>query len=78
VARQLRQLDRRVSGEAVRALIDERREEDVRRALAATRRERPADAYAFFSACLGRRMMSEAAATRRGIPALRHAEDPYG
>src|SRR3954452_18412115 len=41
VARQLRRLDRRVSADAVRALIDGRREDDVRRALGATRRERP-------------------------------------
>jgi hypothetical protein len=77
VVRQLRQLDPKVLAEAVRALIDERREEDVRRALAATRRERPDDAYAFFAACLGRRVMSELATPRRGIPALRHADDPY-
>jgi uncharacterized protein len=78
VVRQLRQLDPKVSAEAVRALIEERREEDVRRALAATRRERPEDAYAFFAACLGRRVVSEVATPRRGIPALRHADDPYG
>jgi hypothetical protein len=78
VVRQLRQLDPKVSTEAVRALIEERREEDVRRALAATRRERPEDAYAFFAACLGRRVVSEVATPRRGIPALRHADDPYG
>jgi uncharacterized protein len=78
VVRQLRQLDPKISGEAVRTIIDERREEDVRRALAATRRERPHDAGAFFTACLGRRVLSEAASPRRGIPALRHADDPYG
>jgi hypothetical protein len=78
VARQMRRLDRRVSADAVRELIDGRREEDVRRALAATRRERPADAYAFFTACLGRRVGGEVAATRRGIPALKRADDSYG
>ncbi|HKH83545.1 MAG TPA: hypothetical protein VKA25_07675 [Gemmatimonadales bacterium] len=78
VARQMRQLDRRVSADAVRALIDGRREEDVRRALAATRRERPADAYAFFVACLGRRVSGEVAQPRRGIPALKHSDDLYG
>ncbi|MEO7137328.1 MAG: ATP-binding protein, partial [Gemmatimonadales bacterium] len=52
VARQMRRMDRRVSADAVRELIDGRREADVRRALAATRRERPDDAYAFFTACL--------------------------
>jgi uncharacterized protein len=78
VARQMRRLDRRVSADAVRELIHGRREEDVRRALAATRRERPADAYAFFTACLGRRVGGEVAATRRGIPALKRTDDSYG
>ena len=79
VARQLRGLDRRVSADAVRALIDGRREEDVRRALGATRRERPDDALAFFSACLGRRVNGEmVASARRGVPAIRRADDDYG
>jgi hypothetical protein len=78
VVRQLRQLDRRVSAETVRGLIDGRREEDVRRALAATRRERPADPCAFFTACLGRRVPGEVTSPRRGIPALKHADDVYG
>src|SRR3954463_5530980 len=78
VVRQLRRLDRRVSSEAVRTLIDERREEDVRRALAATRRERPADTTAYFSACLGRRIGGEVLPPRRGVPALKHADEPYG
>jgi uncharacterized protein len=78
VVRQLRSLDRRVSPDAVRTLIDGRRDEDVRRALAATRRERPTDAYVFFSACLGRRVNGEILSTRRGIPALKHADDAYG
>ncbi len=78
VARHMRRLDRRVSADAVRALIDGRREDDVRRALAATRRERPADAYAFFTACLGRRVNTEVAVPRRGIPALKRADDSYG
>ena len=78
VARQLRQLDRRISVDAVRAVIEGRREHDVRRALGATRRERPADAYAYFTACLGRRVPGELASPRRGIPALKHADDSYG
>jgi DNA helicase HerA-like ATPase len=78
VARQLRQLDRRVSSEAVRELIDGRREEDVRRALAATRRERPVDPYSYFTACLGRRVSEEVVSPRRGIPALQPVDDSYG
>jgi len=78
VARQLRQLDRRVSLEAVNEVIEGRKEEDVRRALAATRRERPHDAYAFFVACLGRRVNGEVVGPRRGVPALKHVDEPYG
>src|SRR3954447_16295251 len=78
VARQMRQLDRRVSSDAIRALVDGRREDDVRRALAATRRERPADATAYFSACLGRRIGGEVLSPRRGVPALKRSDDSYG
>ncbi|MBA2459843.1 MAG: ATP-binding protein [Gemmatimonadales bacterium] len=78
VVRQLRLLDRKVSGDAVRALVDGRREDDVRRALGATRRERPADALAFFTACLGRRVGGEVVPSRRGIPAVKHGDDGYG
>jgi uncharacterized protein len=78
VARQLRTLDRRVSAEAVRTIVEGRRQEDVRRALSATRRERPADAYAYFAACLGRRVNGEVVAARRGVPAVKRVDDSYG
>jgi hypothetical protein len=78
VARQLSALDRRVAPQRVQDLIAGRREDDVRRALLATRRARPADVLAFFTARLGR-------AVPRGAPAdagpavtpLRTVEDPY-
>src|SRR4051812_37920956 len=78
VVKQLRQLDRRISAETVLGLIEGRRSEDVRRALAVTRRERPQDVAAFFAACLGRRGGGEVMPPRRGIPALKHADEPYG
>ncbi len=78
VARQLRGLDRRVSAEAVRALLEGRREIDVRRALGATRRERPDDSLAFFTACLGRRVNGEVVTARRGVPAVKRGEESYG
>jgi hypothetical protein len=78
VVRQLRHLDRQVSSDAIRELIEGRKEQDVRRALSATRRERPGDVSAFFAACLGRRVSGELVSARRGIPALKHAEDTYG
>ena len=77
VARQLRSLDRGIAADAVRDLIAGRREDDVRRALSATRRERPADVEAYFRACLGRRVGAEVIAGRRGTPALRRGDDPY-
>ncbi len=78
VARQLRALDPRVGADAVRALVDGRREQDVRRALGATRRERPDDAFAFFTACLGRRVNGEVVTARRGVPAIKRGDDGYG
>ena len=78
VARRLRSLDRGVTVEAVHAAIEGRRQEDVRRALAATRRERPGDALAYFTACLGKRIAGEVVLPRRGIPAVRRGEDGYG
>jgi hypothetical protein len=78
VVRQLRRLDRRISGDAIRTLIDGRREEDVRRALGATRREQPADVSAFFSACLGRRVAAEPVAVRRAVPAVKRGDEGYG
>ncbi|MFL5495503.1 MAG: ATP-binding protein [Gemmatimonadales bacterium] len=78
VARQLRGMDRRVTADAVRALVDGRREEEVRRALAATRRERATEPLAFFTACLGRRVNGEVLQGRRGIPAVKRADEGYG
>ncbi len=80
VARQLRGLDRSISADAIRAAVDGRRELDVRRALAATRRARPDDPAAYFVAALGRRVTAEPAAPRRAVPTLRRPtpDDPYG
>ncbi|MGD2134898.1 MAG: hypothetical protein PVF27_02010, partial [Gemmatimonadales bacterium] len=78
VVRQLVALDRRVSAGAVRDLIAERREDDVRRALLATRRAQPDDVIGYFSASLG-----PSVARREGTRGdgehgrLRAVEDPY-
>ncbi|HEX6103978.1 MAG TPA: hypothetical protein VFZ26_00255 [Gemmatimonadales bacterium] len=77
VVRQLRRLDRRIPADQARSAVEGRREQDVRRALAATRRERPDDPLAFFTACLGRRVAGEAVPVRRGIPAVRRGDDGY-
>ncbi len=78
VVRQLRLLDRKISPGAVEALIEGRREDDVRRALSATRRERPVEPLAFFGACLGRRVSGEVLAPRKVVPAVKRGDDGYG
>jgi hypothetical protein len=79
VARQLRALARGISADTVRALVEGRREDDVRRALAATRRARPDDPLAFFRAALGRRVEAERPpGARRPVPVVALPDDPYG
>jgi len=80
VVRQLAALDRRVSSQRVKDLIADRRDEDVRRALLATRRARPDDAFAYFAARLGpatRRERLAAEAPEAVMTPLRAVEDPY-
>ncbi|HWA15726.1 MAG TPA: hypothetical protein VG817_04790 [Gemmatimonadales bacterium] len=78
VARQLWQMDRNISADTVRALIEGRREQDVRRAVAATRRSRPDDVLAYFRSVLGRRVEPEIPAERRPvIRAVPVPDDPY-
>ena len=77
VARQLKQLDRRVAADAVRALVEGRQELDVRRALALTRRTRPDDVLAFFAAKLGRRIGGEVVTPRSTIRPVPSGVDPY-
>jgi hypothetical protein len=77
VARQLRAMDHGVSADRVRAVVDGRREDDVRQALARTRQARPADALAYFAAALGRRIGPELATRRTGVLPLRGTADPY-
>ncbi len=78
VVRQLSALDRRVAPAKIKDAIAGRREEDVRRALLATRRVRPDDVTTFFITSLGpvvrtAKVGSEPAAA----PGLRSVEDPY-
>ncbi|HET7038911.1 MAG TPA: hypothetical protein VFH97_03430 [Gemmatimonadales bacterium] len=79
IVRQLAALDRRVPAQRVRDLIADRREDEVRRALLATRRARPDDVFAFFAARLGpvvrrERVPGDGAGT---VVPLRIVEDPY-
>jgi DNA helicase HerA-like ATPase len=77
IARQLAALDRRVAPQRVKDLIVGRREDDVRRALLATRRARPADVLAFFTARLGRAVARDAPEAGGSVAPLRTVEDPY-
>ncbi len=78
VVRQLVRLDRRIRPNQVKDLVAERRPEDVRRALAAVRRERPQDALALFRKQLGSRVAPAAAPAREGVPPLTPiSDDPY-
>ena len=76
VARQLRALDRTVTAVQVESIIEGRTEDDVRRALHATRRIRPESVLGFFTAQLGARVEREIA-PQRGVPRLRKTDDPY-
>ncbi|HEV8125483.1 MAG TPA: hypothetical protein VGP80_14640 [Gemmatimonadales bacterium] len=78
VARQLRGLDRSVTENTVKELIHGRREEDILRALHATRRMRPDNVMAFFTAQLGKRIAAETAGgVSRPVSAIKRVEDPY-
>ena len=79
VARQLGRMDRRIRADAVAALVEGRREDDVRRALAATRRARPDEPMAYFAKALGRKVQAEAQPPRAGVRTVaRGADDVYG
>jgi DNA helicase HerA-like ATPase len=79
VVRQLAALDRRVAVQKARDLVAGRREDDVRRALLATRRARPADVLAFFAARLGPTLRRDAVdgPSPAAVTPLRVVEDPY-
>jgi hypothetical protein len=78
VARQLVRLDRGVRPNQVKDLIADRAEDDVRRALAAVRQQRPADILAAFRKALGGRVAADAPRERRAVPPLNPISDePY-
>src|SRR5512135_2082812 len=78
VALQLVRLDARVRTNQVKDLIADRDEADVRRALGAVRRERPADVLALFRKRLGTRVAAEGARARAAVQPLNPiADEPY-
>ncbi|MSR06599.1 MAG: ATP-binding protein [Gemmatimonadetes bacterium] len=78
VARQLAQLDRGVAAARVKDLIAGRPEDDVRRALLATRRARPKDVLTFFQSRLPTAVQRTEMKPKSGVSVVRPVEDPYG
>lgn len=79
VVRQLVALDRSLPVNTVSDLLADRREEDVRRAMLATRRARPDDVLGYFRAALGPRVQRTTVdVARSGVRPLQSVEDPYG
>jgi hypothetical protein len=78
VVRQLVRLDRRIRPNQVKDLIADRRPEDVRRAVAAVRREQPADPLAHLRRTLGGRVAPSPQPARESVPPLSPiSDDPY-
>jgi uncharacterized protein len=78
VVRQVVRLDRRIRPNQVKDLIADRRPEDVRRAVAAVRRERPADPLAHLRRALGGRVAPSPPPLRESVPPLSPiSDDPY-
>ena len=77
VARRLRALDPSVSTPAVVELVTGRLEDDVRKALHATERARPAEPFSYFRACLGKAIAAESRPARRPVRGVPTRDDPY-
>lgn len=78
VVARLRRLDPRIAGDAVRAAIEGRPDDEVRRALGAVVRQRPDDVLAFFTACLRRVIRAEREIAMPGIsPLPRDDDNPF-
>ncbi len=78
VVRRLKTLDPSIEADAVRAAIDGRPDDEVRRALSATGRRRPDDVFAFFRSWLRRTIVAESVEPRRGVtPLARDEGDPF-
>jgi hypothetical protein len=76
--RQLAALVRSASASRIKDVISGRREEDVRRALLATRRVRPDDVMSYFTASLGPEVLEERVGpAASGTTPRRSVEDPY-
>lgn len=78
IVRRLKLLDPAIPADAVRAAIDGRPDDEVRRAVSATSQRRPDDVFAFFRGCLKRTIVTERIEPRRGVaPLARDESDPF-
>jgi hypothetical protein len=78
IVRQLISIDRRITHAAVKELILDRTEEEIRRAVLATRRARPDDALSYFRATLGPRVQRVTPGVESmGTSPLQSVDDPY-
>jgi hypothetical protein len=78
VVRLLLRLDRTLAPNAIKDLIGGRRPEDVRAAIAAVRRARPADVFGHFRRSLGDRVTADAPREREPVPPLTPiGDEPY-
>ncbi|MES2124742.1 MAG: ATP-binding protein [Gemmatimonadota bacterium] len=78
VIERLKALDPALPADAVRAAIEGRPDDEVRRALSATAQRRPEDVLAFFRGCLRRTIAATTVEPRRGIaPLARDDSDPF-
>ncbi|MES2304156.1 MAG: ATP-binding protein [Gemmatimonadota bacterium] len=78
VIERLKAVDASIAADAVRAAIDGRPDDEVRRALSATAQRRPDDVLAFFRGCLRRTIATSPVEPRRGIaPLARNDDDPF-
>jgi DNA helicase HerA-like ATPase len=76
ITRRLRRLDPEVTQAKVALLVEGRAEDDVRRALHATERARPAEPMAYFRSCLGKAIGAEIREVRP-TRSVKSSADPY-
>jgi hypothetical protein len=76
VTRRLRRLDPEITAVKISVLVDGRAEDDVRRALHATERARPAEPLAYFRSCLGKAIGAEIREVRP-TRSVKSTADPY-
>jgi hypothetical protein len=76
VTRRLRRLDPGITVAKVALLVDGRVEDDVRRALHATERARPAEPFPYFRSCLGKAVGTELRDVRP-VRSVKSSSDPY-